>query len=285
MIDQIIPVHNFYKDIYEEKINNGKKYLLDQKIVVLCLCRNASRYIEKNIASIIDLLNNRCKDYKIVIFENDSSDNTKDILNNLSENNNKIHVISENFNRPHFGSVKDINRTTALAEYRNILKNYVKNNLSDYHFTIVMDTDFKEFSSNGIFNSFGWFKEYEILGAMCGNSFEIKDFMNFGSPSLWNYDCWAFRGTWWHDWQMVKLGEYQNYNPMIWFGMWILPPGSQPIRINSGFGGTCIYKTTFFITGEYDGTDCEHVSLHYNLYQKNPKFNLMLNPSQMMLLN
>ncbi len=283
MIDQALPVLSFYKTNYDEKVDSGQQYLLNQKIVIVGLCRNAETYIQQNIQQIVSLLENKCADYRIVLFENDSVDSTKNKINELIDKNNKIILLSKNFNRPQFGTVKDVARTTALAEYRNILKDYVKNYLADFNFTIVMDTDFKDFSITGIYSSFGWLREHNNIEAMCGNSFEIKKV--FGpQDSLWNYDCWAYRGTWWHDWQNYPLSEYQNYNQMGWFGLWILPPGSPPVRINSGFGGCCIYRTKSFIQADYSGDDCEHVVFHYDLYQKNPNFNLCLNPAQVMLL-
>ena len=282
MIDQILPVLDFYKDSYNDKVKSGQNYLLNQKVAIVGLCRNAQKYIENNLQRIVSLVDGKCSDYKIVLFENDSTDDTTKIIERLSQQNNKIVLLSQNFNRPQFGTVKDKERTLALAEYRNLLKEYVRKNLSDYDFTIVIDTDFQDFSFAGIYNSFGWIKEHN-LQAVCGNSFELKKV--FGpNDSLWNYDCWAFRGTWWHDWQSYPTSVYQNYNQMGWFGIWILPPGSPPVRINSGFGGCCIYKTQSFITAEYNGNDCEHVTFHYDLYQKNPNFNLLLNPAQVMLL-
>jgi hypothetical protein len=72
---------------------------------------------------------------------------------------------------------------------------------------------------------------------------------------------------------------------MLWFGFWIPPKGSAPIKINSGFGGMAIYKTKFYLIGNYSGVDCEHVTFHYDIVNKNSKFNLFLNPSQVMLMS
>lgn len=283
MIDTFLPVQDIYKEEYILLVNQGKEFLKDKKIAVVGLCRNCGSIIENNINQIVELLVNTCKEYKIILFENDSVDDTKLQLQNLSLNNNNIISISKDFNRPQFGTVKDRKRTDALAEYRNILKNYVKDNYPDYDFIIVIDTDFKNFSHNGIYNTFGWFSRYTAIDGICGNSFEIKPVFS-STPSLWNYDCWAFRSTWWNDWQSVQPTEFYNYNPMFWFGVWILPPGSPLIKINSGFGGCCIYKLQSYIHGDYSGFDCEHVTFHYDLKSKNLDFFLYLNPSQIMLL-
>jgi hypothetical protein len=149
-----------------------------------------------------------------------------------------------------------------------------------------MDMDFIDISNTGFFNSFGWLKEYPNIDAMSGNSFEIKDIFNTSELTLWNYDSWAFRGSWWDDLQGKKLTEhYNNYNRMLWFGLWILPVGSRPISVNSAFGGMCIYKTKHYTSGQYASYDCEHVTFHYDISNKNPGFALCLNPSQVMLMS
>lgn len=284
MIDTILPVQNIYKNEYQLLSNAGKELLINKKVAVVGLCRNCSSWIQNNINQIVETFENYTKEYKIILFENDSIDQTKEKITELTKNNSNIILLSETFNRPQFGTVKDRARTEALAEYRNILKDYVKKYYTDYDFVIVIDTDFKSFSQNGIYNSFGWFSRHNNIDAICGNSFEIKKIFT-QNPSLWNYDCWAFRSTWWNDWQAVESTQFYNYNPMLWFGIWILPPGSPLVRINSGFGGCCIYKLSSYICGQYSGIDCEHVTFHYDLKSKNDQFSLYLNPSQIMLLN
>lgn len=284
MINDVLSVQSIYKKEYDELVDCGRKYIKDKKIAVVGLCRNIETIIDKNIQKIVNLLKDNCNEYKIILFENDSIDNTKLKIENWIKTNNNIILISKNLNRPQYGSVKDNNRTTYLAEYRNLLKEYLYKNYHDYDLVIVIDTDFQDFSEDGILNTFGWFSVNENIDAMCGNSFQIKNIFSESKSSLWNYDSWAFRFTWWNDWQTVPESKFYNYNPMFWFGLWILPPGSKPIKINSGFGGCCIYKLQKYLTGKYDGFDCEHVCFHYDLKDKNENFNLFLNPSQIMLL-
>lgn len=285
MIDNLLAIPDIYKDSYKKTIDDGIKHLKSKKIVILGLCRNLENVIENNVQKIVNFIEKYCLDYKFVIFENDSSDSTKQKLFDLSKQNNNIIILSQNFNRPHFVSVKNRARTEALAEYRNILKDYVKANLSHYDYSIVIDMDFQDFSIDGALNSFGWLHNQNHIAAMCGNSFKILPLLSYThKPSLCNYDCWAFRASWWEDLQLNELTDVYNYDHMLWFGMWILLPGSLPIKINSGFGGLCIYRTPYYISGQYFGYDCEHVTFHYNISANTDDFDMYLNPSQIMLL-
>lgn len=282
-IDELLPISNEFQLAYHKYIEYGKQFLASQKICIIGLTRNTS----KTILSVIDSLTKlgaSAKDHKIIFFENDSLDNTVSVIDTARENNKNLILISKHYNRPQFGPVQDINRTNALAEYRNILKDYVLNKYVNYDFTIVTDTDFKNFSLDGVYNSFGWLMQNNSIGAMCGNSFEYKNIFESKNLSLWNYDSWAYRGSWWNNLQASNTAKI-NFDPMFWFGLQILPVGSSPFRINSGFGGMTIYRNHFFVGGNYSGEDCEHVMFHYNLKQKYPDFHLFLNPSQRMLLS
>lgn len=280
-INDLLPVsieflkpYNFYSD-------TGLEFLKEKKIVIVGLARNIENTIVDSIQQLVNF-GKTAKDYKIVIFENDSNDNTKQKIQQLQEANNNIIGLYETHNRPQFGPVQDLQRTTFLAEYRNKLVEYVKQHFSDYDFVIVSDMDFLDFSIDGCYNSFGWLCRHgDTIDAVAGNSYQYKYVMTNDKKSLWNYDSWAFRYTWWNQ---LPILDSMVYSGMLWFGFFIMPPGSTILSVNSAFGGMVIYKTQHFIANQYDGYDCEHVCFHYSLKQNNPAFQLVVNPSQRMLL-
>jgi hypothetical protein len=220
------------------------------------------------------------------INENDSNDNTKKILEQASKKYN-LHYLSEDLNTRQYGSVKVKERINLLSDYRNKciekIKELINNNtITNPDYIIVVDLDFKEFFNEGIIHSIGWMKENPSTKACAGNSFEPKTFG--GHPITWNYDSWAFRLNWWED-----IQKYNNPNThqdlMYWFGLWVPPVGCDPIKVNSAFGGSCIYKSEYYLKGHYDSYDCEHVCFHKYLHDNFEDFELRLNPSQIMLLS
>jgi hypothetical protein len=57
----------------------------------------------------------------------------------------------------------------------------------------------------------------------------------------------------------------------------LMPPvGSDPIPMNSAFGGLCLYRREAYLAGVYEGGDCEHVSLHRSMQRAG--YQLFLNP-------
>lgn len=277
-IEDLLPPSKEFVDLYEQKIYSGIEYAKSIDLAIMCLARNIGNEIKLSLPFLLDLPH--FKSINIVVFENDSTDNTKEILKELNTKYSNLHIFIDNFNATYLPLSKSNERTTNLATYRNFCKNFVVNHLSHCQYTSVLDLDLIDISIKGILNTFGWFAEDESLQAISGNSFQLKNIFNPNYKNLWNYDSWAFRGNWWND----KQNEDYNYDPMLWFGFWITPVGSPLLRVNSSFGGLCTYKTKWLKYAEYEGYDCEHVCFHKNLY-KYTEFNLSLNPSQTILFS
>lgn len=286
-LEELLPIHKMYQNNYIKYVNEGAKNLQNSNITILSLVRNVENVLEKNIDLLVSFFTKYEANVNILLYENDSVDNTKNILEKLKEKySNKLTFISENLDRPHYGTVKDENRIKALSEYRNKLKDYAKENTSS-DFVIVIDMDFDEISLPGLLNSFGWLFSEQSISAVAGNSFEYKKGLSKEDPdgyNLWNYDSWAFRQNWWLDAEIFLSAPYNSIGSMLWFGLFIPPNGSSPFSVNSAFGGCCIYRSNIYFEGKYDYKDCEHVCFHYSLYSnKDIDFKLVLNPSQQMM--
>lgn len=280
-IEQLLPCIPEFITQYQKNIQSGIEYLKTKNIVFLGLARNIAPVIDNNLNRLLEI-GKQAKNYKIIIFENDSQDNTHGKIKLWTQKNQNIILLSEKNGRPQYGPVKDKNRTEALAEYRNTLKNYVADHFSNYDLVVVTDLDFIDFSEAGLYNSCGWLSSFSEIDAISGNSFEYRQLTPNEPKALWNYDSWAFRYNWWNELQPNKA---MYYGSMLWFGFFIMPVGSSIMPVNSAFGGMTIYKLSQYIQASYEGYDCEHVTFHYNLKQIiKPKFQLVLNPSQIMLV-
>jgi len=269
-----------FQKAYRATCDTGKKYIVGKNIAIIGIIRNVDDCLQKNIKQLSEL-QNLGLNIKYFIYENDSTDNTKNILNQIKSENNNFNFLAENLFLPQFGSVKSLERTKGLAKHRNICLDYIKNNYYDTDFVMVIDLDYKTISMSGLLHSFGIYSQYySSIDGIAGNSFQIKQDESLSQKNLWNYDSWAYRGNWWDD--LCSNPEYYTFDPMLWFGLWQPPIGSSPIPVNSAFGGCCIYKTHKYILGQYQGYDCEHVCFHKYL-SDNHDFKLYLNPAQLML--
>lgn len=268
-----------FAESYRSYIELGKTYLKNKNIFVTGLIRNGETYIDNSITS-LEQLRQYSKSLGYFVYENDSRDHTPKILDGLTHKIENFSYSSELLSLKGFAAVKDKERTTNLANHRNKCKNFIQNQKLKIDHIIVTDLDFSSLSIDGILNSFGWISKKQT-DAMAGFSFEFKPLFNPDHKVPWNYDCWAYRGSWWEDTQ--KITNTSTYDSMIWFGLWHPPIGSKPILVNSAFGGMTIYKPKHFFSADYEGDDCEHVCFHKNIVNKNPKFKLAINPSQIMI--
>lgn len=269
-----------FNDLYHSQAINGYSFIQDKKICVVGIARDVSSTINNAVEKILRL-QPLVSDIDLLVVENDSSDDTKDKLKNLKNTYNNFDYLSNDYNLPKFGTVKNKERTTALANHRNIYIEHLNKSNKRYDHIIVCDWDFIDFNIDGLMNTFGWLSQYQNIKAMCGISVRYQNVLSPNHKNYWNYDCWAYRGNWWID----KQTEVNDTNSMLWFGFWIPPVGSPPLRVNSGFGGMCVYESSYILANKYEGYDCEHVCLHKNIYSNYSNFQLFINPSQIMLLN
>jgi hypothetical protein len=280
---KFLPVLEKYRNRYEFFVKFGKESLAGKRIVFGTLTRNSSSRIVNNL-NMVASLGESCEDYKIVVYENDSEDNTKQILKDVSSSNKNIQIIGTDYNRPSFGPVKSQERIKYLTQYRDELKSFICNNYSNYDYVVIFDSDFDEISIDGLYNSFGYIHSYN-LDCMAGTSYQIRPV--FGKEyNLWNYDSWAFKLNDWDCNSNQEISQYQKYPSDLWFGFFILPNGSSIYRALSAFGGSAIYKMDIYKHGTYSRepfNQCDHVLFHKDLYTKTG-FKLFVNPSQIMLM-
>jgi len=211
-------------------------------------------------------------DYKIVLFENDSVDSTKNILSAFAGETN-IKIFSMDGLDSHFPF-----RTQRISFARNILFNEVKRNNSDYFCNMDMD-------------------------GIIGNDFSFDGFLsNFCFDECWDavfpanvdkyYDIWALRH------EAICPDDYQrvmNAMSPIFSNEIIFDHALNNLQkidfkmlngwlcVDSAFGGMGIYKTNKFINSNYFGVKdgyevCEHVTFHLKAVEAgaqifiNPKF-------------
>lgn len=264
-VDAIIPPHEKYTSIYNHHVELGKNIIKNKKVAVVGLARDCGDKIQKSIDNIKNL---DCEELKIFIFENDSTDNTKDILKSLSSLHDNIFFKSVDNNSPYLTGLSS-ERTKALSEYRNYCLNWVKENCIEYDYTIVLDLDADiGFSINGIYNSVSWLDSTPNAGGMSSYSLLLN--VTHQSVNLFHYDTFAIRLN---DWEPTNDRDKNN-------GFRFILPiiGSEPFHLYSCFGGLSIYKTEAFVKGIYSHElGCEHVGFHKSLHDKGYK--MYLNPS------
>ena len=213
------------------------KDLSESTIIVCGIVRDCGKNLKKNIRTI----NHICsiaKNCHAVIFENDSKDNTKEVLTNWATERKNIHILSNNFNsttippknsqvNPYFSK----HRIEKMALYRNFYLDYIEKENLEGDFVIIVDLDVRKIDSKGIINSFSLNYEWDALAAngisRAPSSFFRKRF--FDSYAL--IECGKENIA--QTEQSIKEAQYK----------WAFLKQNMPlIRVASAFGGLTIYK-------------------------------------------
>lgn len=267
-------VEDVYRPQYEKFVALGEAQSAQAKVCFLAIARNAMPHLE-NTLHLIDECSQRFSGRRLYVFENDSSDGTAATLDAFAATRQWVTVEHATLDRPDLRGF-EADRTIALAEYRNRCRHWAEQHAADADYIIVVDMDpHGGFSVDGVMNSVGWLGSLSAIpcggfqpGGMASQSLFVcvKD----GELEFAHYDAYAARLNWWEN-RRDKMG-------FIWFHSLILPVGSEPIPMNSAFGGLCVYRReAFFAPGvHYCGGDCEHVCLHKSMKQAG--YQLYLNP-------
>ena len=202
--------------------------------------KNCEKYIKKNIHN-IEECGKLFNSYAVIIYENDSTDNTRQILNE-NKKNNYYYIFEDNVTEPR--------RTMRLAHGRNKIIEKMKE-LNGYEYLIMLDMD--------DINESGKFVE------TIHTNFKHKNWNALtGNQTTKYYDIWALRQPGYIDYDCHKEPTLETKN--IIDNTHYEPNGLIPVI--SAFGGIAIYKISSIndckYVGEYsDKTElCEHVEFN-----------------------
>lgn len=235
---------------------------INEKVILCGVVKDCGITLENNIStalSVVDLFEKG----KIIIYENNSKDNTKDILNTYKDND-KILVISEDIDSE---TIKKNSRIWTYTEItgsdhpcriemicnaRNkVLDEINKEEYNEYTYIIWIDMDSSGFSVKGIENSFEYKKDWDVVYA---NGIE-----KWGSY----YDTYALR-TRDKPFGPEIIGEYFWKNP----SKINMRYNGELIPVYSAFGGIGIYKKEVFKNYRFDCIVNDQIELFYEKFLK-----------------
>lgn len=265
---------------HEARRLHGSNVLESASIAIVGLARNCGSRLAANLVR-LSALTRGVSDWRCLICENDSTDDTKEIAKSFVESScGHATAITRDFGRKHRPNEFAGPRTQELAEYRAECQEWVRQTCSHSDYTIVIDWDaWGGWVLSGAMTAFSYLATEEGAFGMASVSLMEHPILQYDhanqslkKSSQWiHYDCWALRlNSYWDDYQSGAGGWKHN---------WFPPVGSAPVRVCSAFGGFAVYKTADFLRGTYSGQDCEHVTFHRSIQEATGR-GLYLNPSQ-----
>jgi hypothetical protein len=258
--------HEEAAESYQAVVEGGRMAMRESRTVICGLARNVAAHLPRTIAR-IERLGGLFGDYRVLIYENDSTDATPAMLNRWANRNDRVTVVSQRRGKQLYGSVRCPKRGDDMAEYRNRCHREVADRWSDFDHACLLDMDLVGgFSYDGIAHSFGS-QPWDAVGSY--GIIYHRHRRKLNRPL--HYDVWAFR----------RFGSYEEVdgtegNLMSW------RRGDALLPVYSCFGGLALYRMPAWLSAQYAGGDCEHVALHRQMRARG--FDRQyLNPSQIVL--
>lgn len=269
-----------YEQNYEAVIAKGYRLMSESSVAICSIVRNSYRGLMKNIP-VVEQLRLHFKHSHVIVFENDSTDMTKTILEKWGKTSKNVNVNCQDFGEKTIPK-DDINgfnkyfsafRISKMARYRNQYLEVLEGMKNSFDYVIVIDLDIEKFSIEGIAHSFGLANYWDAITA---NGYSY-------SPS--------FRKRYHDTYALVGPGEVSSIqnektifeNQKKWAG---LKHGDKLVPVYSAFGGLAIYRYDAIAKRRYEviknndnrvEVRCEHFSIHHLMQSGSSR--IFINPN------
>jgi len=261
---------------YNSTIQIGFETMRTKRIVFGGLCMN-SREKVPDILKRIKHLGSYFKEYAFVVFENDSSDGTREELEKYGVTLVPCHEDSncklKQKGAVQHGATSEM-RMKKMADYRNRLINCISEKYGTYDCVCILDLDIVgPVDVRGFAHSFGSYNQWDCISAQGLNGTTLT----CGFPLY--YDALAYSNS------TLKFSYLNMF--LIFLMATSYKVGDSPYRVNSGFCGLALYKMKALQNADYTPKDgkyiCEHVILHKNMIDQGHD-KIYINPNMIVLV-
>lgn len=260
--DVLLPPDEEFAAAYASDVEYGKQRARDASVALVAICRNAMPWLPLTLP-LVEETGKRFREWSAFIYENDSTDDTKDCLAAWHDGGQRRASLNLH-NRPHLNYTTAPVRTHALAEYRTACQWAVRHG-KPVDYVIVCDADpWGGWSVDGVMTSVAWLDRLPTLYGLASYSW-CETQQQFG-PFQMHYDAFAARLNHWRQ------------RDQQWFHHWHPAVGSGPVPFRSAFGQLAVYRGADYLAGKYSGEDCEHVCFHRSIWEATGRA-MALNPS------
>lgn len=225
---------NYFNYLYIKGCKKVKK----KKIVIFGMVRDCGNAIRRNIPSIENIAS-YFEDYRVVILENNSKDNTKVVLREWQTKNNKVKVYINDFDESKYQKIQSdknyykyfqLNKLQKYYDYRNLVMDLVEKQEFEPDYSLLVDLDVIKIEEKGVITSFGTDIDWDAVTAN-GYSYSPSFRRRFHDTfALCEFGLEKTKQT---------LDMIRTYRNLFAF----LRKGMPFIRVYSSYGGIAIFKS------------------------------------------
>jgi hypothetical protein len=264
--EEAFPPSGAFQEAYVAACQRGYAAMAETRVAITGLARDVGRILPLSIRR-VEHLASCFADARVVVFENDSRDDTRLLLGRWAGDDPRVDVTSERLDDPVNPTTRCLDRAARMAFYRRRCQERVLEVCPRFDAVIIVDFDVQGgFSIDGIASSFGW-PGWDFVGS---NGLICRRH-GLTMNALRQYDTWAMR----FDAALTPLSTAQA-------GGLVYERGAPLVPVTSCFGGLGIYAMAAYREGRYGVDDLEHATFHRSLIAAGHD-RLFLNPSQLVI--
>jgi hypothetical protein len=252
---------------YRRQVELGRERMRESSVVFCGLCRDVRPFLPR-LAARVERLGAMFRDYRVVMYENDSADATREFLTDWRAGNPRVEVLGGPVGVASSHQTRGPARVEWLARCRNLYREHVVAASAGFDHAIVIDTDLAGgWTYEGIAHTFGA-DDWDMVGSY---GLVRHPDSRHGRLRFRHHDIRAFRpaaGT-----SARALVDQTTLH---------LPRGAPLLPVESCFGGLAVYRMACLLAAAYGDDDCEHVIFHEAL-RRAGLGRQFLNPSQIVL--
>lgn len=272
--DTVLPVEDQFRGDYDYHAARGLAVAKGLTVAIVGMARNIGAMLPHTIRR-LEAIGECFKSWSAVVVENDSIDNTKDVLKSWADSRpGQVVADCRDLGREHLHGFERA-RVERYAEYRNRSVHIAEKMWPDADVVLAVDLDpWGGYSLEGVLSSAYWLDIIPHAAGMASTSLYQAATPN--GEKVWaHYDQWAFRQWSW-------TPRWDQY-----FLQWLPPAGVEPIPVRSAFGACVLYHTEYLFNRgcrweSIDG-DIEHVGLHRQIADAGGQ--MYLNPASRVVMH
>lgn len=265
-----------FKPEYCRRVLRGHEVAPKIRAVILGLARNVG-HVLPTVTKHIAETGRMFADYRTLIFENDSRDDTVAVLQRWhAQDSARNWFSSQTMDRMDWTVTRSgcQHRTQDMADYRNLCWERFEACRGDFEPDVVLlfDLDIYGWSYEGLLHTLGHWEEFD---GMFSNG--LKTGLKAGERHRYfQYDSFAWR----QDGYGMLNDNHTHHTSVI--NRLVPARGTPLIPVYSAFGGLGVYPAAVYRKARYSGEDCEHVIFHRRLHEAGHR-RMFVNPSQVLL--
>lgn len=270
--EDVLPVDEEFAEDFAQAVKLGLDTAKHKRVVFVGMARSIAGILPTTIRR-LEQIGGFFNAWKAVIVENDSNDDTKEVLAEwAAQRPGQVLADCRDLGYEHLHGFEAL-RVQRYAELRNRYRTLADEFAPEADYVIAVDLDaWGGYSTLGVLHSVAMF--HELPNAACMASTSLYRAKTEAGKLVWgHYDLWALR----------HYGPRIRFEP--WQPLWLPPPGARPIRVYSAFGALAMYRAEAFYETPYESVDgdIEHVGLHRNMQRDG--WEIYLNPASRVVMH